>query len=121
MFMTRMDAVRPTKQNKISSIFGTHANNKIVGVFAFLIVLGGFYIFQINQLAVLGYEVKDGEKENARLQKEVTQLQIDVEKMKMADNLQAKIQDLNMVQSKNVSYVYASDNGLAMASEISKY
>lgn len=121
MFMTRMDAVRPTKQNKMSSIFGTNTNNKIVGVFALLVVLGGFYVYQINQLAILGYEVKNGEKENAKLQKEVTQLKVDVEKMKMADNLQAKTQDLNMVQSKNVSYVYASDSGLAMASDISGY
>lgn len=121
MFMTRMDAARPTKQNKMSSIFGVNASNKIVGVFALLVVLGGFYVYQINQLAVLGYEVKNGEKENIKLQKEVTQLKIDVEKMKMSDNLQAKIQDLNMVQSKNVSYVYASDNGLAMAGKISSY
>lgn len=119
--MTRMDVVHSTKQNKLLSIFGMHANNRIVGVFALLLVLGGFYIFQINQLAVLGYEVKNGEKENSKLQKEVTQLQIDVEKMKMADNLQAETKYLNMVQSKNVTYVYATDNGLAMADGISGY
>lgn len=107
------------EESDSKSVFGVGADllkNKIAAISALLLIIGGFYIFQVNQLAVVGYEIKKGEKENQKLQKEVTQLQIEVEKMKTASNLHEKTQGLNMVESKQIGYVYVSNDNVALAS-----
>lgn len=118
IFMTRMDIDRSTnKRNKFSLILGDHIKNKIMGISALIFILGGFYVYQINQLAVLGYDVKKNEKDNIILQKEVAQMQISVEKMKAAGNLQARTRELDMVESKKIGYIYVSDGELAFNGE----
>lgn len=84
-------------------------------IFAFLIVVAlvSAYIFQMNSLAVLGYEFKKLEKEHINIQKEVAQLKIDSEKMKSAVNLQDRTKELSMVQSKKINYLIVSDSELA--------
>jgi len=115
IFMTRMDIDRSTnKRNKFSLILGDYIKNKIISILALIFILGGFYVYQINQLAVLGYDIKKNEKDNAKILKEVAQLRMDVEKMKTANNLQAKTQELNMVESKKISYIYVSDGEFAL-------
>ena len=115
IFMTRMDIDRSNnKRNKFSLILGDYIKNKIIGILALIFILGGFYVYQINQLAVLGYDIKKSEKDNAKILKEVAQLRMDVEKMKTANNLQAKTQELNMVESKKISYIYVSDGEFAL-------
>lgn len=121
IIMTRMDAVKSAKQGKLQFILGNYIKNKITAAFALLVILGGFYVFQINQLSVSGYELKKTEKENAKFHKEVTELQISVEKMKAAANLQAQSQGLGMVYSKDVGYVYVDDNNLAVSNDLSHY
>lgn len=116
-----MDAVKSAKQGKLQFILGNYIKNKITAAFALLVILGGFYVFQINQLSVSGYELKKTEKENAKFHKEVTELQISVEKMKAAANLQAQSQGLGMVYSKDVGYVYVDDNNLAVSNDLSHY
>lgn len=116
IFMTRMNVNRPAnKRSDISLILGEHIKNKIIGISALIFILGGFYIYQINQLAVLGYDVKKNEKDNIKLRKEVTQMQIDVEKMKAAGNLQAKTRELDMIESKKIGYIYVSGGELAFS------
>src|SRR3989304_1893320 len=115
IFMTRMDIDRSNnKRNKFSLILGDYIKNKIIGILALIFIFGGFYVYQINQLAVLGYDIKKNEKDNAKILKEVAQLRMDVEKMKTANNLQAKTQELNMVESKKISYIYVSDGEFAL-------
>lgn len=84
-------------------------------MFAFLIVVAlvSAYIFQINSLAVLGYEFKKLEKEHINIQKEVARLKMDSEKMKSAVNLQDRTKELSMVQSKKINYLIVSDGELA--------
>lgn len=112
--MTRLDTGHSARNSKLSFIMGNYLKNKTVAFVALFLILGGFYIFQINQLAVLGYDIKESEKNNVNLQKEVTQLQIDAEKMKAGANLQARTKDLNMVESQGIEYLYISDSGLAL-------
>lgn len=105
------------EESEQKNVFGVDLlKNKIAAVAALLLIIGGFYIFQVNQLAVVGYEIKNSEKENQKLQKEVTQLQIEAEKMKTASNLHEKTQGLNMVESKQIGYVYVSNDNVALAS-----
>lgn len=114
ILMTRLDTSHSARNSKLSVVVGGYLKNKTVALAALFLILGGFYIFQINQLAVLGYDIKESEKNNVKLQKEVTQLQIDVEKMKAGANLQARTKYLNMVESQGIEYLYVSDSGLAL-------
>lgn len=98
-------------------IVGLSADKRILAV-SVVLMIGLAYIFQINQLAVLGYELKKIEKENKSLHKEVVQLKIDSERMKSAVNLQDKTKDLSMVQSQKINYIVVSDSGLAMSNPI---
>lgn len=94
-------------------IVGFAGDKRILAVFI-VSVLGLAYIFQINQLAVLGYDLKKIEKENKILHKEVVQLKMDSERMKSAVNLQDKTKDLNMVQSQKINYIFVSEGELAL-------
>lgn len=89
-------------------------DKKMIAVFV-VVVLGLVYIYQINQLAILGYDLKKIEKENQVLHKELAQLNISAERMKSAVNLQDKTKDLNMIQSQKISYIFVSDGELAMS------
>lgn len=94
-------------------IMGFVGDKRILGVFI-VVVLGLTYILQINQLAVLGYDLKKIEKESTTLHKEVMQLKIDSERMKSAVNLQDKTKYLNMVQSQKINYIFVSEGELAL-------
>lgn len=98
-----------TKSNKGGNLLG---RKNILAFFA-VATLASAYIFQINSLAVLGYEFKKLEKEHINIQKEVAQLKIDSERMKSAVNLQDKTKELSMVQSKKINYIIVSDSELA--------
>lgn len=87
----------------------------VLGIFA---VLSGFYIFQINQLAVLGYEIKRSEKNSQTVKKDIERLQIEVEKMRTVANLRQKAQSFNMAESQKVNYIDISGGGLVLSDGI---
>lgn len=106
-----------SKSRKISLrdyIVGFARDKRLLAVFV-IAALGLIYIYQINQLAILGYDLKKIEKENQALHKELVQLNISAERMKSAVNLQDKTKDLNMIQSQKISYIFVSDGELAMS------
>lgn len=94
-------------------IVGFAGDKRIIAV-SVVALLGLAYIIQINQLAVLGYDLKKIEKENKALHKEVVQLKMDSERMKSAVNLQDRTKDLNMVQSQKINYIFVSEGELAL-------
>lgn len=118
MLLTRTKIEESERENGLGFDL---VKNKLAAVAALLIIVGGFYIFQVNQLSVLGYKIKESEKEAKILQKETVQLQLEVEKMKTASNLHEKIQELNMVESKQIGYIYTSDSSMAFASNGLRY
>lgn len=118
MLLTRTKIEESERENGLGFDL---VKNKLAAVVALLIIVGGFYIFQVNQLSVLGYKIKESEKEAKILQKETVQLQLEVEKMKTASNLHEKIQGLNMVESKQIGYIYTSDSSMAFASNDLRY
>lgn len=87
----------------------------VLGIFA---VLSGFYVFQINQLAVLGYEIKRSEKNSQTVKKDIEKLQFEVEKMRTVANLRQKAQSFNMAESQKVSYIDISGGGLVFSDRI---
>lgn len=98
-----------------SNIIENLLNGKKIFAFSVVIILASSYIYQINSLAVLGYEFKKLEKEHMSIQKEVAQLKISSEKMKSAVNLQDRTKELSMVQSQKINYLIVSDSELAFS------
>jgi hypothetical protein len=81
---------------------------------AFLtIVAGRFYLYQVNDLATKGYEIRDIENRIAQLEKDGKNLQIKEVELRSMYNLEKATQDLNLVNAQNVSYL-EMDNSVAM-------
>lgn len=97
-----------------SNIIENLLSGKKMLAFLAVIILASSYIYQINSLAVLGYEFKKLEKEHINIQKEVAQLKINSEKMKSAVNLQDRTKELSMIQSQKINYLIVSDSELAL-------
>lgn len=67
--------------------------------------MGIFYIFEVNNLATKGYEIRDLEKKLERLKKENEMLGIQAAELKSMYKIEEKTKELNMVVPKNVTYL----------------
>lgn len=78
------------------------------------LLLGGLiYLFQVNDLATKGFEVKDVENRIDKLQEERKSLRLKETELKSMYNLEKEVKDLDLVNCSNVSYV-EKDGPLAM-------
>ena len=84
---------------------------KIGGVsISFLLVVliclsGVFYIFEVNNLATKGYEIRELEKTVEKLKQDNERLKIQTAELKSMYNIEEKTKELNMVAPKDVSYI----------------
>lgn len=66
---------------------------------------GVFYIFEVNNLATKGYEIRNLENQLNKSQKENETLRIQAAELKSLNKIEEKTKDLNMVAPKDVSYL----------------
>ncbi|OGI24958.1 MAG: hypothetical protein A3J76_03925 [Candidatus Moranbacteria bacterium RBG_13_45_13] len=66
---------------------------------------GVFYIFEVNNLATKGYEIRDMENRINELRKENENLRIQAAELKSMYKIEEKTKELNMVVPKDVSYL----------------
>ncbi|EKE11314.1 MAG: hypothetical protein ACD_15C00108G0009 [uncultured bacterium] len=66
---------------------------------------GGFYLYQVNDIATKGYEIRDLEKRIQDLNKESKKMEIKEVELKSMYNIEKASQDLNLVNSGEVSYI----------------
>lgn len=66
---------------------------------------GVFYIFEVNNLATKGYEIRNLENQLNKSQKENETLRIQEAELKSMYKIEEKTKDLNMVVPKDVSYL----------------
>ncbi|HLN18882.1 MAG TPA: hypothetical protein VK255_01800 [Patescibacteria group bacterium] len=101
--MNRNKKFKPTNSNLGS------AGLSLIGVcfiLAFsLISLGAYYLYQVNDLATKGYEIKDMETQIQQLQKEGKKMQIREIELRSMYNLEKATQDLDLINAQNVTYV----------------
>lgn len=71
----------------------------------FLIFSSAFYLFQVNDLAVKGYDIRDLENRISELDKENKQMQIHEMELRSMYVIEKSAQDFNLVSPVNVSYV----------------
>jgi cell division protein FtsL len=72
---------------------------------ALICILGVFYIFEVNNMATKGYEIKSLENKINDLKKDNEKLKIQSAELKSMYNIEEKTKELNMVVPKNTSYL----------------
>jgi len=66
---------------------------------------GAFYLYQVNSIATKGYEIRDLESQIHDLQKESKKMEIREVELRSMDNIEKASQNLNLVNSDQVTYV----------------
>lgn len=74
-------------------------------VLGVVLVFGAYYLYQVNDLATKGYEIRDMENRIAELEKEGKKMEIKEVELRSMYNIEKATQDLNLVNSTSVSYV----------------
>ena len=70
------------------------------------VILGSaFYLFQVNDLAMKGYEIRDWENRIAELKKENKKMQIREMELRSMYAMEKVASDFNLVNPTNVSYL----------------
>jgi len=75
-----------------------------------LFVLGFVYIYALNSLAAIGYEVKDLEERKSVLSAQTEKLSVQVAEAESSVVIMEKITNLEMVPAYKVSYISADQN-----------
>lgn len=68
-------------------------------------ILGIIYLYQVNDLATKGYEVKEIEKEIMQLKKDNEENKIREVELRSMYNVEKATKDFNLVNSENISYL----------------
>lgn len=79
-----------------------------------VLLVGGFYLVEVNGLSTKGYRIRELEHSVTRLQGENEKLSVKVTEARSMASLQEKIKGFSMVTSDRIDYL--SDKGVAMAS-----
>ncbi|MDP1833353.1 MAG: hypothetical protein U0944_02490 [Candidatus Moranbacteria bacterium] len=68
-------------------------------------VCGAFYLYQVNDIATKGYEIRELEGKIQELDKESKRMEIHEVELRSMYNIEKASQDLNLVNSGEVTYV----------------
>jgi hypothetical protein len=69
---------------------------------------GAFYLYQVNNIATKSYEIRDLESQIQELSKESKKMEIREVELRSMYNIEKASQDLNLVNSADVTYVEMS-------------
>jgi hypothetical protein len=73
-------------------------------VIVFLVLAGGFYLYQVNDLATKGYDIRKLETEIQDLKKQSQQFKIKEVELQSMENIERSRESLNLVSSSEFSY-----------------
>jgi acylphosphatase len=93
------------KREKSFSLAGVGFRQAVILTASLLFLIGAVYLYQVNAIAAKGYEIKEIENTIKSLQKESQQLRIKEVELKSMYNIEKSMDDLNLVNSPNVSYL----------------
>ncbi len=102
----RVFGVKKTAEKKKSA---GDARSGFSGLAFFLLALvvfsGAFYLYQVNNIAIKGYEIGEFENKIQQLQKDGQKLEIKEVELKSMYNIEKSLPDLNLVSSSAISYI----------------
>jgi hypothetical protein len=90
---------------KGKNIRGARKVNSIGFLFFAIITLGSFYLYQVNDLATKGFEIRDLENRIGQLEKEGKQMEIREVELRSMYNIEKSTEDLNLVSPSSISYL----------------
>jgi hypothetical protein len=102
--------------NDLKSLFwnATGRRNSLVILLFVNLLVGFFYLTQTNLTATAGFEIKNWEKEVAKLQEENKKLNLDYIRLQSMDQIVTNAKGLNLVPADNVETLVVVDNTIAM-------
>ena len=77
----------------------------MVLLFLMIFAFGSFYLYQVNDLATKGYEIRDIENEIKKLKADNEKNKIQEVELKSMHNIEKAAQNLNLVSLKNSTYI----------------
>ncbi len=72
---------------------------------ALVCALGVYYIFEVNKIAVRGYEIRELESKLEKIKKDNETLQIQAAELKSMYKIEERTKELNMIVPKDISYL----------------
>ncbi|MCX6763839.1 MAG: hypothetical protein NTZ97_03875 [Candidatus Moranbacteria bacterium] len=93
--------IRETNEGKIEIGLATGTFFLI----SLILLLGIFYLYEVNSIATQGFEVKDIEGKIQELDKESQKLKIREVELKSMNSIERALEEFNLVSSQEVSYV----------------
>jgi hypothetical protein len=106
-------------KKNVRAEFGPKGGSRIVflslvsGLIFLILAAGAFYLYQTNDLATKGYEIKDMENRIQVLEKENKKMKIREVELRSMYNIEKSTQNLNLENPINVTYV-EMDSSVAM-------
>jgi len=90
------------KQKSNSGIF-----LPVISAFSVIMIFisGAFYLYQVNDLATKGYEIRDIENQIQMLEKESKKMKIKEVELRSMYNIEKSTQELNLISPQSVTYV----------------
>jgi len=86
----------------------------LTGFLAFLtLTCGAVYLYQVNDLATKGYEIKEIENKIQTLEKESKKMKIKEVELRSMYNIEKSTQELNLINPENITYI-EMDSSVAM-------
>lgn len=101
--------IRRLNEKSNFSLIKKNQGFSLRNIFIALIFLNGFfglgYIFQVNKIAIMGYEIRSREEQINVLEKETDKLKIDLASLQSIYILEEKKDELGMVSPTKVDYL----------------
>lgn len=94
------------KSTRLAVMDGQTSLNAIIFMMIGCVIFAGaVYLYQVNNITIKGYEIKEVENKIKDLEKESQKLKIREVESRSMYNIEKATEDLNLVNSANVSYV----------------
>jgi len=97
-------AFRKVKSHNTGSVnIGLIAS--LIVLFGIVFIFGAFYLYQVNNIATKGSEIKEVENQIKDLEKESQKLKIKEVELKSMYNIEKSVKELNLVNPSDITYV----------------
>jgi len=83
-------------------------------VFALILIICFFYLWQTNSLATKGYQIKDLQDRVSDLRKTNKHLQLEMTELRSTERITKEIEALKMVSVARVEYIKSDGSAVAM-------
>lgn len=94
------------KKRKAEEIQNSNGSMILVFLLVSMVCAACFlYIFQVNKLATMGYDIKKNEKTIQQLKEKNQQLKVEAAQLKSIHNIEQKKEEMNLKKPQSVGYV----------------